>query len=177
MTKKSELSTAALWARFRFSVVGPLLSSPPARGDLKAALQALAAKTWTHPVNAREVYFSPVTIERWSLHFEDRCAVEHADAQARTLIERADGQTDFRPLSQVQRPSGLQHTVSVGRFDSDDHDYSFPRICKGNRSTSLSNMMRGGNPDDAHAPSLVPRALNLQLQRPVVLPSPAQRVG
>jgi transposase InsO family protein len=54
-----------LWARFRFSVVGPLLSSPPARGELKAALQALAAKTWTHPVNAREVHFSPVTIERW----------------------------------------------------------------------------------------------------------------
>ena len=31
MTKKSESSTAALWARFRFSVVGSLLSSPPAR--------------------------------------------------------------------------------------------------------------------------------------------------
>jgi transposase InsO family protein len=65
MTKKSEFSTAPLWARFRFSVVGPLLSSPPARGELKAALQALAAKTWTHPVSGREVHFSPVTIERW----------------------------------------------------------------------------------------------------------------
>jgi transposase InsO family protein len=65
MTKKSQSSTAALWARFRFSVVGPLLSSPPARGELKAALQALAAKTWTHPVSGREVHFSPVTIERW----------------------------------------------------------------------------------------------------------------
>ena len=65
MTKTSGSSTAPLWARFRFSVVGPLLSSPPARGELKAALQALAAKTWTHPVHAREVHFSPVTIERW----------------------------------------------------------------------------------------------------------------
>jgi transposase InsO family protein len=65
MTKKSAFSTAALWARFRFSVVGPLLSSPPARGELRAALQALAAKTWTHPVSGREVHFSPVTIERW----------------------------------------------------------------------------------------------------------------
>lgn len=65
MTKKAASSTAALWARFRFSVVGPLLSSPPARGELQAALQALAAKTWTHPVHAREVHFSPVTIERW----------------------------------------------------------------------------------------------------------------
>ena len=65
MTKKPASSTAPLWARFRFSVVGPLLSSPPARGELRAALQTLAAKTWTHPVSGREVHFSPVTIERW----------------------------------------------------------------------------------------------------------------
>jgi hypothetical protein len=65
MTPQPASSTATLWARFRFSVVGPLLSSPPARGALRAALQDLAAKTWTHPVHAREVHFSPVTIERW----------------------------------------------------------------------------------------------------------------
>src|SRR3990172_1069657 len=65
MTKQPDSSTAALWARFRFSVVGSLLSSPPARGELQAALQALAAKTWTHPVNGRQVHFCPVTIERW----------------------------------------------------------------------------------------------------------------
>ena len=65
MTKTSEQSTAALWARFRFSVVGSLLSSPPVRGELKVALRALAAKTWTHPVNGREARFAAVTIERW----------------------------------------------------------------------------------------------------------------
>lgn len=58
-------NTGPLWARFRFSVVGALLSSPPRRGDLKAALRDLAAKTWTHPVSGREVQFSAVTIERW----------------------------------------------------------------------------------------------------------------
>ncbi len=58
-------STAALWARFRFSVVGSLLSSPPARGALKTAVGFLAAKTWTHPVTGRDVHFSAVTIERW----------------------------------------------------------------------------------------------------------------
>jgi hypothetical protein len=46
MTQKSDPSTAARWARFRFSVVGSLLSSPPAQGELKAALRLLAAKTW-----------------------------------------------------------------------------------------------------------------------------------
>jgi transposase InsO family protein len=55
----------SLWGRFRFGVIGALLSAPPARGQLKAALRALAAKTWTHPVTGREVHFSAVTIERW----------------------------------------------------------------------------------------------------------------
>jgi putative transposase len=58
-------STAVLWARFRFSVVGSLLSSPPARGSLKTAVDLLAAKTWIHPVTRRDVHFSAVTIERW----------------------------------------------------------------------------------------------------------------
>lgn len=65
MTKKSDSSTAAAWARFRFSVVGSLLSAPPARGELKVALGLLAAKTWTHPVSGAKVQFAAVTIERW----------------------------------------------------------------------------------------------------------------
>jgi transposase InsO family protein len=65
MTNNPHQSTAALWARFRFSVVGSLLSSPPARGELKVAIRSLAAKTWTHPVSGRDARFSAVTIERW----------------------------------------------------------------------------------------------------------------
>ncbi len=65
MTKYTPLSTGPLWARFRFSVIGSLLSSPPPRGELQAAIRDLAAKTWTHPVDGREVRFSFVTIERW----------------------------------------------------------------------------------------------------------------
>ena len=56
---------SSLWGRFRFGVVGALLSAPPPRGQLQAALRALAAKTWTHPVTGRDVHFSAVTIERW----------------------------------------------------------------------------------------------------------------
>ena len=65
MTKNPHQSTATSWARFRFSVVGSLLSSPPARGELKAAIRLLAAKTWTHPVSGRDVRFAAATIERW----------------------------------------------------------------------------------------------------------------
>jgi transposase InsO family protein len=65
MIPKSDRANAAAWARFRFSVVGSLLSSPPAHGDLQTALQTLASKTWTHPATGREVQFAMGTIERW----------------------------------------------------------------------------------------------------------------
>jgi len=65
MTERSDPSTAALWARFRFSVVGSLLSAPPASGELKVVLGLLAEKTWTHPVSGGEVRFAVATIERW----------------------------------------------------------------------------------------------------------------
>ena len=42
-----------------------LLSAPPGKGQLEAAIHTLAAKTWAHPVNGGEVYFAAGTIERW----------------------------------------------------------------------------------------------------------------
>ncbi len=65
MTQPTPNPTGAQWARFRFSVVGSLLSSPPARGALKPTIRCLAAKTWSHPVTGRDVQFSAITIERW----------------------------------------------------------------------------------------------------------------
>lgn len=65
MTKKSTQSHAMLWARFRFSVIGPLLSAPPPRGELQGALRSLAEKVWMHPITGEEVQFAPNTIESW----------------------------------------------------------------------------------------------------------------
>jgi transposase InsO family protein len=65
MTTTASSSTSASWARFRFSVIGALLSSPPPRGALKTAIRALAAKTWSHPIDGRDVQFAAVSIERW----------------------------------------------------------------------------------------------------------------
>jgi putative transposase len=53
------------WARLRFSVVGPLLAAPLARGELATELARLAAKVWRHPVSGEPVRFAPSTIERW----------------------------------------------------------------------------------------------------------------
>ena len=58
-------STGALWARFRFSVIGSLLSSPPPRGALQNAIRSLAEKTWSHPVAGRDVRIAASTIARW----------------------------------------------------------------------------------------------------------------
>jgi putative transposase len=65
MIQQPPNSTGAQWARFRFSVVGSLLSAPPARGSLKTAIRDLAAKTWSHPTSGRDVQFAAATIERW----------------------------------------------------------------------------------------------------------------
>jgi putative transposase len=53
------------WARFRFSVIGPLLSAPPEPGQLQAELTALTQKQWRHPITGLPVHFGHSTIERW----------------------------------------------------------------------------------------------------------------
>ena len=65
MTEGTPLRIHERWAQLRFSIVGPLLASPPETGELRAALAELAAKQWRHPVTGRPVRFGFSTIERW----------------------------------------------------------------------------------------------------------------
>jgi len=66
MSKDSEpLRTHEQWARFRFSVIGPLLAAPPERGELQEQLKILAAKNWRHPITGQWVRFGLSTIEGW----------------------------------------------------------------------------------------------------------------
>ena len=53
------------WAHLRFSVIGHLLAAPPAKGELKAAIEVLAARTWRHPATGEPTHFGFSTIERW----------------------------------------------------------------------------------------------------------------
>ncbi len=55
----------ARWARFRFSIVGPLLAAPPKAGALGQTLAELAKKQWKHPITDIAVSFSIATLERW----------------------------------------------------------------------------------------------------------------
>jgi hypothetical protein len=89
----SQRSTAELWGRFRFSIVGSLLSSPPARGELKVAIERLAEKTWTHPVSGSNVRFTAVTIERW--YYKARCEKDDPIGVLRRTVRRDRGKVSL----------------------------------------------------------------------------------
>jgi transposase InsO family protein len=65
MSERRKPTIHQRWANLRFSVVGPLLGSPPARGDLSAELEQLSQKSWIHPVTEQPTRFGVSTIERW----------------------------------------------------------------------------------------------------------------
>jgi transposase InsO family protein len=60
------------WAQFRFAVIGGLLSSPPEGGQLQQELQALAGKSYQHPlISDKQISPSFSTIERWYYQAKD----------------------------------------------------------------------------------------------------------
>ena len=65
MTDSPSSRSPERWAHLRFSIIGPLLAAPPPLGQLKVELEALAAKTWRHPVTGQPCRFAFSTIERW----------------------------------------------------------------------------------------------------------------
>ncbi len=70
-------------ARFRFSVIGPLLSAPPRQGELRAALEDLAARSWKHPITGEATRYGFSTIERW--YYTARDAQNPVDALRRAV--------------------------------------------------------------------------------------------
>lgn len=65
MANEDDGNAARKWSHLRFIVVGPLLASPPRRGQLRAALAEQASKTWKHPTTGELVSFGVSTVERW----------------------------------------------------------------------------------------------------------------
>jgi len=94
MDDDESLSKAERWARLRFSVVGPLLASPPSSGQLRAELEQLARKHWRHPTKDELVQFGLSTIERWL--YSARASNDPMGALRR----------------KPRRDAGLQHAIS-----------------------------------------------------------------
>ncbi|HXV06718.1 MAG TPA: IS481 family transposase, partial [Burkholderiales bacterium] len=84
------------WAHLRFSVVGQLLAAPPPKGELKAALRALAERSWVHPSSGEPVRFGVSTIERWYY---------------RALKERVDPVGSLR--RKIRADAGQQFAISA----------------------------------------------------------------
>jgi putative transposase len=65
LSSENDLPTRDRWARLRFAIIGRLLAAPPADGDLQAALETLASRTWRHPFTGLPIHFGVSTIQRW----------------------------------------------------------------------------------------------------------------
>ncbi len=90
MTKSRKPSVHQSWAHLRFSVVGQLLAAPPPRGELKAELVRLAARSWLHPSTGEPTRFGVSTIERWLS--EARKARQDPVGALRRKIRKDSGQ-------------------------------------------------------------------------------------
>ncbi len=65
MSGNDDTPARVRWARLRFSIIGPLLASPPEGGELAAQIHGLAAKPWLNPATGETIRFAFKTIERW----------------------------------------------------------------------------------------------------------------
>ena len=110
-TDKNDADThQARWARFRFSIIGPLLAAPPESGELKLALEALSKKQWRHPITGLAVSFSVSTLERW--FYLAKC---HADPVGILRTKRRTDAAHSRKLSaQLKQAIQQQHRAHPG---------------------------------------------------------------
>lgn len=95
----------ARWARFRFSIIGPLLSAPPKKGELKAHLEALSKRTWQHPLTGEPLNLSFSTLERWFY----RAKKTHDPVSALRTKRRTDAALVRKLSSDLKRVIQRQH--------------------------------------------------------------------
>jgi len=94
------------WARLPFVIIGPVLASPPAKGQLRAALTALSERTWRHPVGGRPIRFGVSTLERW--YHAARAAGDDPVTALRTRV-RADAGQSRQPSPTVMAAIEAQY--------------------------------------------------------------------
>ena len=87
MSQDESTPTRVRWARLRFSIIGPLLASPPESGELGAQLDELASRAYVHPTTCERVRFGRSTIEHWL--YAARNAPDPIRALERKLHARA----------------------------------------------------------------------------------------
>jgi transposase InsO family protein len=109
-TMSDDTSTPARvrWARFRFSIIAQLLSSPPEPGELAATIAAFAARPWRHPTTGEVIRFSAKSIERW--YYTVRDAEEPIVALERKVPRHAGTHPSVSPaVADAIRALRLDH--------------------------------------------------------------------
>lgn len=97
------------WAYFRFSVIGPLLAAPPARGELQQQLKELAAQKWRHPLSGAWIVLGRSTIERWYYKALRATASPVAVLQRKIRSDHGTHPAWSAPLSELLRQQHQQH--------------------------------------------------------------------
>jgi transposase InsO family protein len=142
------------WARLRFAVVGPLLASPPRRGDLQEEIARLAEKSWQHPRTGEPVRFGRSTIERW-------LAVARASRDPVAALGRA-----------VRRDVGAQPSMSLAlrqlvRQQYEEHPGWTVRLHHDNLRARVARSAELGAVPSYHSVRRFMKATGLERQRRV----------
>lgn len=111
MDDKPDVCLEERWAHLRFSIVGPLLSAPPKKGELRSALEALAQKLWLHPLSGEQTTFSFPTIERWYYLARDRKA---NPVEVLRKKPRGDRGRQLSLSDKLKQAVRIQHTAHPG---------------------------------------------------------------
>jgi transposase InsO family protein len=96
------------WANLRHAIIGALLAAPPKRGELRGALEAIAATTYRHPITGEPVQFAYSTLERW-LHVARKAAGHGDTVRALRRKIRKDAGTRRAVSSAVVVALAAQH--------------------------------------------------------------------
>ena len=91
MQKKSHTPKSVLWAQFRLFAVSWLFTRILSRGELGAAFETLAKRTWIHPTTGVEKKFGASTFERWYYASKD------ADDPIQALTRKVPKHTGTHP--------------------------------------------------------------------------------
>jgi transposase InsO family protein len=119
MRGEGKISNGERWARFRFSVIGPLLSCPPDSGQLRAELVRLASKSYQNPVSGSRVILGFSTVERW--YYAARDATDPLGALRNRLRKDAGGHPSVGLLLRdVIRAQHQQHSSWSYRLHYDN---------------------------------------------------------
>ena len=120
MSDEQESRQQDRWAWLRFSIVGPLLAAPPARGQLQMEIAKLAAKEWRHPITTVPTRFAFSTIECW--YYSALAAKTDPVGRLRRKVRSDSGQQSslnekLRPVLEAQYRAHKKWTYQL-HFDN-----------------------------------------------------------